>query len=274
MGVAIVTGCSSGIGLHTAVELARRGDRVYATMRDPSKSGALRDVAAAAGTSVEVAQLDVTDAASIDRTVADVLGAEGRIDVLVNNAGVGYMGRMDETSEDEFRETFETNVFGPFRVIRAVLPVMKAAGAGRIVNISSVNGNVPSVFAGAYSASKHALEGASFAMDLELRGEGIRVLVVAPGAFRTVMATTFRVVRDAGDETRAAVAQREAMTPHTGDPAEAGRAIADVVGAEHPSIRTIIGSDWGMSEMRASLSDDEYFDQVAEMVASMRAAAR
>lgn len=272
MALAIVTGCSSGIGLHTAVELARLGDRVYATMRDPSKSAALEETAGKAGVTVEVAQLDVTDDDSVARLVHRVSADAGRIDVLVNNAGVGFMGLVEETSEDELREMFETNVFGSLRTIRAVLPVMRMSGGGRIVNVSSVNGNVPVALAGPYSSTKHALEALSFAMDVELRDEGIRVVVVAPGGFRTVMAAEMREVRGAGPLTKLAAEQRRAMTPHTADPADAGREIAAVVHAEHPSIRTVVGPDWGMTEDRARLSDDEYFDQAAQMMQAMRGA--
>ena len=272
MAVAIVTGCSSGIGLRTAVELARRGDHVYATMRDPARAGPLEEAASSAGVSVVVGQLDVTDDGSVARLVDRVSSEEGRIDALVNNAGRGFMGLVEETSDDELHAIFDTNVFGPLRTIRAVLPVMRATGGGRIVNVSSVNGNCPAAFAGPYSATKHALEALTFAMDVELRHEGIRVVVVAPGGFQTVMAAQMPVVRGAGPLTTAAAEQRRAMTPMTGDPAEAAIAIADVVHAERPSIRTVVGPDWGMTEGRAAMSDDDYFDRAAEMMDAMRGA--
>ena len=133
----LITGTSSGIGLAAAVELAKRGERVFASMRDTSRSGLLLEAAAAGGVEVQVVQLDVTDRDSVRRAVEDVLATVGHIDVLVNNAGANALGPLEFASEEETFAVFDVNVFGPLRLIRAVLPSMRARGSGRIVNLSS-----------------------------------------------------------------------------------------------------------------------------------------
>ncbi len=137
MAVVLITGCRAGIGFATALAFARRGDRVYATMRDPAHGGRLRDLTKAEALPVVIEALDVTDGDSIKRTVAGVIAAEGGIDVLVNNAGVpGPVGALEELDEVAARAAFETNFWGPFR-LKAVLPHMRAKGSGVIVNLSS-----------------------------------------------------------------------------------------------------------------------------------------
>src|SRR5439155_15434038 len=143
MTVVIVTGCSTGIGLRTAVAFAGNGDTVVATMRNTAKANGLRKAAADAGVEVEVVALDVTSDASARSAVADVLGRHGRIDVLVNNAGVGLSGPVEDFPEDQARAAMETNFWGPVRLARLVLPAMRAHGSGVIVNMSSMTGRLP-----------------------------------------------------------------------------------------------------------------------------------
>src|SRR4051794_17970837 len=147
--IALVTGASSGIGLHTAVGLARSGLRVVATMRDPAKAAPLRSAAAQAGVEVEVRALDVVDAAQATALVADL----GRIDVLVNNAGRGSVGTLEQLTLDDLRAQLEVNYLGVAGLTRLVLPGMRAAGAGRIVTVTSVGGAVGQPFADAYCAA-------------------------------------------------------------------------------------------------------------------------
>ena len=173
--VALVTGVSGGIGRATADLLASRGWRTFGTMRQ---------LADAPG-GVELLRLDVRDAVSVESCVKAVLVATGRIDVLVNNAGVALYGALEETSIDEAKALFDTNVFGVMRMTQAVLPVMRRQGAGRIVTIGSVAGFVAIPYEGIYVATKYALEGWAETLAYEVRRFGIRVVLIEPSFIRT-----------------------------------------------------------------------------------------
>lgn len=176
--VVMVTGVSSGIGRATAELLAHEGYRVYGTLRkDAGGDGSLPDV--------ELVRLDVRDEESVRSCVRTVLDRAGRIDGLVNNAGQALIGSAEETGIQEAKGLFETNFFGVLRMIQGVLPAMREQRSGRIVNIGSVAGFLPSPYMGIYAASKHALEGYSESLDHEVRQFGIRVCVVEPGFIRT-----------------------------------------------------------------------------------------
>jgi NAD(P)-dependent dehydrogenase (short-subunit alcohol dehydrogenase family) len=185
----LITGTSSGIGLAASVELARRGERVFASMRDVLRAGPLRASAAAAGVEVEVIQLDVTDPASVERAVDDVLEAAGKVDVLVNNAGMVGPGALELASEEETHLVFETNVFGPLRVIRAVLPGMRERRQGRIVNLSSGArwGAMGHRLMGLYSSSKAALSSLTEELCKEVAPLGIEVVLMESLGGRTAM---------------------------------------------------------------------------------------
>jgi NAD(P)-dependent dehydrogenase (short-subunit alcohol dehydrogenase family) len=169
MAVALITGCSSGFGRLAAVELARRGDMVFASMRDLAKADALCRDAEEAGVSVEVVELDVTDERSVDAAISHVLERAGRIDSLVNNAGLGLWGPVESYSDAELAAAFQTNVFGVHRVTRAVLPAMRKQRSGTIVLISSISGFHTWPFGGIYCATKHASEALYDALYYELR---------------------------------------------------------------------------------------------------------
>ncbi len=171
--VALVTGASSGIGRATAQALAAAGFAVVGTSRDPAKAAPLDGV-----TFIE---LDVADADSVRAAVEQVVEGFGRIDVLVNNAGVGMAGAAEEVSISQTKAGFDINVFGVMRMTNAVLPYMRAQGSGRVVNVSSVLGFIPAPFMAAYAATKHAIEGYSESVDHEVREHGVRVLLVEPG---------------------------------------------------------------------------------------------
>jgi NAD(P)-dependent dehydrogenase (short-subunit alcohol dehydrogenase family) len=178
--VVLITGCSSGIGKAAAIAAAARGHRVYATARDP---GSLRELAG--GGRIRTLALDVTDTDSIRSAVASVLGEAGRLDVLVNNAGYGQYGAVEEVTAEEWRREFDVNLFGAVEVTRAVLPAMRQARSGRIVNVSSVAGKIAIPFAGPYCASKHALEAVSDSLRVEVAPFGIRVVIIEPGPIAT-----------------------------------------------------------------------------------------
>jgi short-subunit dehydrogenase len=172
--VALITGASSGIGLVTAKALQRAGYRVFGTSRK-----------AASIAGITMLTCDVTDEASVKSMVAEVLKQAGRIDLLINNAGIGLLGGAEESSTAQAQALFDVNVFGITRVTNAVLPTMRNQGKGRIVNLSSVLGLIPSPYNALYAATKHAVEGYSESLDHELRTFGIRVVLVEPGFTRT-----------------------------------------------------------------------------------------
>lgn len=170
--VTLVTGASSGIGREIAQLLAQRGTRVFGTARNPKSASPVPGV--------EFVRMDVTDDTSVNEAIQEIAKKAGPIEILVNNAGYGLTGALEETSVQEARDQFETNFFGVLRVTNAVLPGMREASYGRIVNISSVVGFIPAPFMGMYTASKHALEGYTETLDHEIRQFGVRAVLVQP----------------------------------------------------------------------------------------------
>jgi len=184
--VVLITGCSSGIGRFTARRFAAAGWRVYASMRRPEAGAELRAEAERSGWTLSTPALDVTRDDSVNAAVGALLAeTDGRLDVLVNNAGYYLLGPVEETTADELRAQYETNVFGAHRVARAVLPAMRARGDGAIVNVSSVAGRVVVPVAGPYHSSKAALEALTEALRYEVAPFGIRVTLIEPGPFAT-----------------------------------------------------------------------------------------
>ena len=185
MAVVLITGCSSGFGLEAALAFARNGDTVVATMRDPARGGPLAEAARAEALEVEPARLDVTEPDTFGPAVARVVEAHGRLDVLVNNAGINRVGAFEDTTEATLREVMEVNLFGPLLLARAALPVMREQGGGCIVNVSSLSGIAGLPGDVSYSASKFALEGAIEALRHEVDRWGIRVALVQAGLHAT-----------------------------------------------------------------------------------------
>jgi len=175
--VVVVTGVSSGIGRAAAERLAKRGCRVFGTVRNGAKAQPIPGV--------ELVEMDIRDEASVQQGIQTIVAQAGRIDVLVNSAGVTLLGATEETSIAEAQSLFDTNVLGILRTTQAVLPHMREQGAGRIVNVSSVLGFLPAPYMGLYSASKHAVEGLSETLDHEVRQFGIRVALVEPSFTKT-----------------------------------------------------------------------------------------
>lgn len=181
----LVTGCSGGLGLEVALHLAGHGLRVFATVRDAASREAVTRAAAERAVELEVVDLDLTDRESIETAVRTVVERSGGVFGLVNNAGVGLRGAVEDSSGDEIRRVFETNVLGTVAVTQAVLPHMRAARCGRIVTITSVGGRVPGFGVSIYCASKFAQEGLAEGLSLELAPFGIQSIIVAPGIVRT-----------------------------------------------------------------------------------------
>jgi NAD(P)-dependent dehydrogenase (short-subunit alcohol dehydrogenase family) len=282
MPVTLITGTSSGIGFAAALHLAHAGHTVYATMRDPDRGGPpLREAAAKHGVTLRIQQLDVTDAASCDRAVAAILAEAGQIDVLVNNAGVGELSVLEKTTDDQARRMYETNVIGPLRLIRLVLPGMRDRRTGTIVNISSVAGRVAPMCHGLYSGSKHALEAMSESLALEMRPFGIRVALIEPGLFKTVMvavaaAAELDPASPYADPERRMTAIYANAQQTGGDPQVVAEAIEHAITTSEPRLRYPVGvdapvfikgrqddTDEGWLEFGRRMSDAEFWSEFA-----------
>ncbi len=251
MSVVLITGCSSGIGLHTAVAFAKNGDTVVASMRNPSKSQALKGAATAAGVEIEVIALDVTDDASASAAVADVLARHGHIDVLINNAGVGLSGPVEDFPMDQARTAIETNFWGPVRMSRLVLPSMRAQGRGVIANISSITARLPAFPAyGFYAAGKYAINALSESLSAEVAPFGIRVLSIEPGYFDTeLVATVDSLLGQVQDTSPYAEVNRFMLNfsknalATGGHPADVGSAIVAAVSDPESPLHVTVGAD-------------------------------
>ncbi len=250
--VAVVTGASGGIGMLTALELARSGYRVVATMRNLGKRGTLDELASAQGLvgSIEVRLLDVTDFSSIPPATAAILRDYGRIDVLVNNAGFALGGFAEDVSLAELREQFETNFFGHVEMTKAALPALRRQGGGKIIMISSISGVCAQVGISSYSASKWALEGWSESLRIECKPLGIRVVLVEPGAFKTdiwdknVHVAQFAMSGESPNSERARRFRDYVKTriPKR-DAKEVALLVARIARDPEPRLRYVVGSD-------------------------------
>ena len=183
--VALVTGSSSGIGYETALLLARNGFDTFATMRNMNKSKQITEVSKRENLPLRVMQLDVNDDRSVADAINNILNEKKSIEVVVNNAGYGLMGSVEDSSIDEIKAQFETNFFGAIRVIKEVIPVMRKQRTGTIVNVSSVAGRIGFPMGSAYVSSKFALEGLSESMSYELKQFGIKIVLIEPGVINT-----------------------------------------------------------------------------------------
>ena len=183
--VALVTGSSSGIGYETALMLARNGFDTYATMRNTNKYKEITEIAKKENLPLRVLKLDVTDDGSVDDAINNILNEKKSIEVVVNNAGYGLMGSIEDSSLDEIKAQFETNFFGAIRVMQKVLPIMRKQKTGTIVNVSSIAGRIGFPMGSSYVSSKFALEGLSESMSYELEQFGIRIILIEPGVINT-----------------------------------------------------------------------------------------
>lgn len=218
--VAIVTGASGGIGEATARVLAKAGYRVFGTYRKAPKSKS---------SGVEYLVCDVTSDESVEAAVREVLAKAGRIDLLINNAGVGLLAGAEESSLDQARALFDVNLFGVIRTTKAVLPAMRRQRAGRIVNISSVMGLIPAPYMALYAASKHALEGYSESMDHELRDAGVRVALVEPAYTQTSFESNLVQADQQLDEYTSARSNAEAVMRDVMKKADSPEVVAQAV---------------------------------------------
>jgi len=242
----LITGCSSGLGRALAAHALERGDRVAVTARDRA---AVPELAARYGDRALALELAVTDPASVTAAVQACERVFGRIDVLVNNAGYGYLAAVEEGEDAAVRELFDTNVHGVVTVLKAVLPGMRARRSGHIVNVSSFGGLAAFAATGYYHATKFALEGLSESLAAELAPLGITVTIAEPGGLRTrwAGASMRHSPLRLDDYEQTAGKRRDATLAvsgrQPGDPVRAAAAIATTVDAEAPPLRLLLGSD-------------------------------
>ena len=263
MAVVVITGCSSGFGLATALAFARRGDRVWATMRNPADAGDLSAAVEAEHLELRTLPLDVTDDASVSAAVGHILQVEGRIDVLVNNAGVAHMGAVEALNVEDAKAVFDTNVFGQVRMIQAVLPGMRERGDGVIVNVSSVSGRLPGTPANwAYAASKHAAGSLSDSLAEEVRPFGIRVVCIEPGFFATAVTRKGRPLPAASpyrDLERHIAGWFHANVESGGDPADVAEAIVAAVADPSSPIHVPVGAGaLAAIEASSNMTEEEW----------------
>ncbi|MGB3523114.1 MAG: oxidoreductase [Mycobacterium sp.] len=247
MSVWFITGASRGFGLQIARDLLERGHQVVATARD----AATVTEALGENDNVLAVALDVTDETQARQAVQAAVDRFGRIDVLINNAGRGLLGAVEEATDAEVRAVYETNVFGLLTVTRAVTPVLRAQRSGTVVNISSVGGFVSSPGWGVYASTKFAVEALSEALHAELQPLGIHAMVVEPGYFRTdfLDSSSLQVQQHTIDDYADGPAGKMRITAgernhdQPGDPVKAAAAIIDVVESERPPVRLLLGND-------------------------------
>lgn len=249
--IALLTGASSGFGLLTSVELAKAGFRVVAAMRDLGRRERLDQAVATAGVAakIDVRALDVTKFEAIQGFVDSVVSDHGRLDVLVNNAGFAVAGFAEDIKLHELRLQFETNFFGAVAMTKAALPTMRRQRSGHIVQVSSISGLHGAVTVSSYSASKHALEGWSESLRMEVRSLGIKVVLVEPGAFQTDIWTRGAVMGEEATKRTSPNIQRSLRMRERiqkipkADPIVVARTIIAVAQNPNPRLRYLVGRD-------------------------------
>ncbi|QKK22954.1 oxidoreductase [Rhizobium hidalgonense] len=241
----LITGSSRGLGRALAEAVLASGDNLVATARDPAQ---LADLSERYGGQVLTLALDVTDAAAAAAAVEAGVKRFGRIDVLVNNAGYGNVGSIEDTSLADFRAQIETNLFGTIIMSKAVIALMREQGTGHIIQFSSVGGRIGPAGRGAYSTAKFAVEGFSEVLAKEVAPFGIKVTVIEPGGFRTDFAGASTVLAEGRAEYAETVGatvrfQREYDGRQPGDPAKAAAVVIHIAGLDQPPLRLLLGSD-------------------------------
>jgi len=252
----LITGSSRGLGRALAERVLEAGESLVATARKPEQ---LSDLVTRYGDRARAVALDVTDERAAGAAVDAAVESFGRLDVVVNNAGYGDVGSIEDTSLADFRAQIETNLFGVINVTKAAIPVMRAQRSGHIIQLSSIGGRIGPVGRGPYAAAKWGVEGFSEVLAKELAPLGIKVTIVEPGGFRTDFAgasTTIRAGRPEYEETVGKVArfQREYDGKQPGDPARAASAIIHLASLDAPPLRLLLGSDAANAAEQADLA--------------------
>jgi len=247
--IALVTGSSSGIGFETSLALARNGFHTFATMRDLTKDKKIKEIIEKEDLHIDILELDVDNEESVNQAIKTILEKKGQIDVLVNNAGYGMWGTVEDVSIDEFKEQFETNFFSIIRLIQKIAPIMRKQGSGNIVNISSVAGRIGFPVSPAYISSKFALEGLSESLRFELMPFGINVIIIEPGVIKTNFFDSMKLseksqqdstYKEITDKVISGVKMMAEMGTH---PKEVADVVIKTLGEEKPLPRYVIGND-------------------------------
>ena len=278
--VALVTGSSSGIGFETALHLARNGYKTYASMRNLEKSKDITQVATREKLPVEVVQLDVDEDSSVKQAVDKIVATEDhRIDVLVNNAGYGLFGALEDLSIAEMKAQFETNFFGVIRVTQQVIPVMRKQKSGTIVNISSVGGRIGIPGLSAYHSTKFALEGLSESISYELEPFGIKVVLIEPGFIRTNIMNSSIIAKKAQDQKSPYFSLTQQLersfkaamvnTSASSTPEVVAKVVVQAITSESPKLRYVVGNDAAsIIQARTTLSDTEFGGLIKQQIQS------
>jgi short-subunit dehydrogenase len=271
--IAVVTGSSSGIGYETSLLLATNQYTTYASMRNLKKSDELLKIASKENIPLKVIQLDVNDDRSVSSAIDSIVKENGRIDVLVNNAGFDLFGSLEELTIEEIKGQFETNFFGTARVTKSVIPTMRKQGSGIIINVSSIGGRIGLVPCNTmYHASKFALEGFTESLRHELTEFNIDVILIEPGAIRSNFAENIRTAKnyDSNNSPYAKTIQKvfegfEPMLANASAPKEVAQVILNAANSSSPNIRYTVGKDAeSILKARAELSDRELEKWVRE----------
>ncbi len=270
--VAVVTGSSSGIGYETSIVLARNGFLTYATMRNLEKGTSLKSTIDKGNLPLKIMQLDVTDDASVSNAINTILSESGRIDVLVNNAGYGLVGALEDLTIDEIKYQYETNFFGVIRVTQAVLPIMRKQKSGKVVNISSGAGRFGYPTGSAYVSAKFALEGLSECMAYELDPFGIKVIIVEPGVIRTNFDRGMVIAKKSQDASSPYLNMTQKMgvvfgqlMQNSSPPSLVADVILQAVTSENPNLRYLAGKDveqW--VDQKNKMSEIEFFNMMKQ----------
>ena len=264
--VALVTGSSSGIGFETSLALARNGYHTFATMRNLGKDEKIKQIIEKEDLSVEILELDVDNEESVNRAIKTVSEKKGRIDVLVNNAGYGMWGTVEDVSIDEFKKQFETNFFSIIRLIQKVAPIMRKQNSGNIVNISSVAGRIGFPVSPAYISSKFALEGLSESLRFELMPFGINVIIIEPGVIKTNFFDSMKLSEKSQEDstykeiTDKVISGVKMMAEMGTSPKEVADTIIKALKDEKPLPRYVVGNDAMMFLEAKKMKTDAEFE--------------
>jgi NAD(P)-dependent dehydrogenase (short-subunit alcohol dehydrogenase family) len=277
--VAVVTGSSSGMGYETSLILARNGFFTYATMRKlegEGKSKQLSNIAKDENLPLEIIQLDVNSDKSVtDAIIRIAKEKDGRLDIVVNNAGYDLMGALEETSIDEIKAQFETNFFGAVRVMQAVIPIMREQKSGKIVNITSLGGRISFPLNSAYHATKFALEGLSESVQYELEPFGIKIIIVEPGGVGSNFLKNLKWASKASDPSNFSYRSIQASiieffkqwAQNLTHPSEVAKVILKAVTSDNPDFRYVVGNDAVTTlEARRKMSDREFQNMMMKQI--------
>jgi NAD(P)-dependent dehydrogenase (short-subunit alcohol dehydrogenase family) len=266
--VALVTGSSSGIGFETSLMLARAGFNTYASMRNLEKSKNITEIAKKEKLPLQVVQLDVNNDGSVKDAIVKIIKVDKRIDVLINNAGYGLFGSVEDTSIEEIKAQFETNFFGVVRVTQQVLPLMRRQNSGTLVNVSSVGGRIGLPALSAYHSTKFALEGLSESIAFELEPFGIRVVIIEPGVIRTNILNSSSSAKKALDPKSPYFSPSQKLNDNfrsmmesesSSSPEEVATVILQAVTSENPQLRYSVGDDAAnLIHARENMLDKEF----------------